>query len=122
MEIMNLTPREKLQLAYELAFFPPRLSEFWREIRENKITERAEITELIKMALCLHLALPESGYASTRALKRLAYYQACSKLFVPETFLINIAAKLNLNVRLEQNRVPGNMVRDIGLPPFTHAH
>jgi hypothetical protein len=121
MEIKNLTAREKLQLAYELAFFPPRLNEFWRSIKDGKLAEENGIAELIRMGLLLHLALPESGYASARALKRLAYYQACSKGFAPETFLKNIASRLGMNMEIEEHYVPGNMIRDIGLPEFSHA-
>ena len=66
----------------------------------------------------LHLALPESGYASVRALKRLAHYQASSKPFGPVAFLTNIAQYLNVDVAPTVAHVPPGMVRDVGLPPF----
>lgn len=30
-----MTPRERLQLSYELALFPPRLNAFWHSIRDG---------------------------------------------------------------------------------------
>ncbi|MGD9781205.1 MAG: hypothetical protein AB7V14_03530 [Kiritimatiellia bacterium] len=112
-----LTPRDQLQFWYELAFFPPRLSEFWGGVKRREI-DRTAAESAIRGALLLHLALPESGYASVRALKRLAEYQARSKPFAPVSFLKNIAKKLNLDVAPRADHVPPEMVRDVGLPPF----
>ncbi len=109
--------REELQFLYELAFFPPRLSEFWIRVKRSEI-ERDAAAEAIRGALLLHLALPESGYASVRALKRLAHYQASSKPFGPVAFLTNIAQYLNVDVAPTVAHVPPGMVRDVGLPPF----
>ena len=113
----NLTSREQLQFLYELAFFPPRLSEFWGRVKSGAI-DRDSAEQAIRGALRLHLALPESGYASARALKRLAHYQACSKAFVPVAFLTNIARQMGLDASPVEDHVPPGMVRDIGLPPF----
>ena len=113
----SLTSREELQFLYELAFYPPRLSEFWGRVKKAEI-DRDSAARSIRGALLLHLALPESGYASVRALKRLAHYQACSKPFVPVSFLTNIAKQLGLDVAPAADHVPSGMVRDIGLPPF----
>ncbi|HOU21242.1 MAG: hypothetical protein KBC66_05895 [Kiritimatiellae bacterium] len=113
----SMTPREQLQYWYELAFFPPRLDEFWGQVKRGAIGREAA-AEAIRGALLLHLALPESGYASVRALKRLAQYQASSKPFAPVTFLNNIARYLQVQVTPDVDHVPPGMVRDIGLPPF----
>ena len=113
----NMTSREQLQFLYELAFFPPRLSEFWGRVKRSEI-DRDTAARDIRGALQLHLALPESGYASVRALKRLAHYQACSKPFVPVAFLTNIARHLGVDAAPGADHVPPGMVRDIGLPPF----
>ena len=113
----NITPREELQFLYELAFYPPRLSEFWGRVKKAEI-DRDSAARAIRGALSLHLALPESGYASVRALQRLALYQASSKPFVPVAFLTNIAKQLGLDVAPAADHVPPGMVRDIGLPPF----
>ena len=121
MVITGLNPREKLQLSYELAFYPPRLSEFWMLIKKGELTDKTAIADLIQSSLLLHRALPETGFSSTRALRRLAHNQACSKSFVPETFLKNIAKKLGLTIEIKVDRVPGSMIRDIGLPPFAHS-
>lgn len=86
MDILKLAPRERLQYLYELAFFPPRLSEFWMQVKKAEM-DRGSAAEAIRGALLLHLALPERGYSPTRALQRLAHYQAISKPFVPVTFL-----------------------------------
>jgi hypothetical protein len=54
-----MRPREKLQLCYELAFFPPRLNELWNEIRSGEIKNLKETAELLDTALLLH-----SGHCS----------------------------------------------------------
>ena len=71
-----MNSREKLQYCYELAFFSPRLNEAWRRLKAGEISDRDELGELLDMALLLHQALPSDGYASQRALNRLALYQA----------------------------------------------
>jgi len=76
LEGQAMTPREKLQLSYEITFFPPRLNELWARIRAGTIENNEETAELLDTALLLHQALPESGYPSQRALARLAQYQA----------------------------------------------
>ena len=59
-----MTPREKLQMAYELAFYPPALHRVWNLIKNNAVDDLSEISSLVDMALSLHQALPEKGYAS----------------------------------------------------------
>ncbi len=120
MDAQPLNPRDQLQFLYELAFYPPRLSEFWNQVKKAQI-DRFSATEAIRGALLLHLALPERGYASLRALKRLAHYQASSRPFLPITFLKNIAKWLEVDVVLNAEVVPPDMIRDIGLPPFCHS-
>ncbi|MCK5675484.1 MAG: hypothetical protein KAH99_00550 [Verrucomicrobia bacterium] len=111
-----MTAREKLQYSYELAFYPPRLNAAWQRIKNGE--EMEGIRELLDTALLLHQALPESGFASQRALQRLALYQAKSRAFGMVAFLKNIRSTLGCP-ELEQHVVPGNLVRDIGLPPFS---
>ena len=111
-----MTPREKLQYCYELAFFPPRLNQVWQQIKRGN--QEDNISELLDTALLLHQALPEKGYASQRALQRLAIYQAKSRAFGMVTFLKNIRKHLGCS-ELKQHVVPGELVRDIGLPPFS---
>ena len=115
-----MRPREKLQLCYELAFFPPRLNELWNRIRSGKIENLEETAELLDTALLLHRALPESGYASQRALLRLARYQAQARAFGMGGFLRAIRSHLG-PVRPIPPTVPGALVRDIGLPPFDRS-
>jgi hypothetical protein len=111
-----MTPREKLQYSYELAFYPPRLNAAWQQIKKGEKKEGME--ELLDTALLLHQALPESGFPSQRALQRLALYQAKSRAFGMVSFLKNIRKKLGCQ-DLQQHVVPANLVRDIGLPPFS---
>ena len=69
-----MTPRERLQLVYELAFYPPTLHRFWNELRKQVEFDQNDARELLSDALSLHLALPEKGFQSNRALKRVALY------------------------------------------------
>jgi hypothetical protein len=113
-----MTPRERIQTAYELAFFPPRLHRLWSEIKKSDSCD-LETIELLKMALSLHQMLPEQGYSSFRALKRVALCQANARLFGTVTFLRNILAFLNVEYS-PPTEVPGKWIRDIGLPEFRH--
>jgi len=113
-----MTPREKLQRAYELAFHPPTLDRTWGQIKRDEVADPDALVELLKMALDLHQALPESGYASHRALQRLALYQANSRQFGTVRFLRNILKRLGVETTFPHGTVPGHMIRDIGLPPF----
>lgn len=112
-----MSPRAKLQTAYELAFHPPRLHRAWRELQQNPSTGAGELGELLDQAWLLHQALPEDGYASQRALNRLALYQAKARAFGMVTFLANLR-KFCSRPDIGTHVVPGNLVRDIGLPPL----
>lgn len=115
-----MTSRKKLQYCYELAFFPPRLNEAWNKIKSNSVSDIESLGEMLDTAMLLHLALPSKGYASQRALNRLALYQAKSRAFGTVQFLRNLRKYLGRG-ELNQSEMPGNLVRDIGLPEFTHA-
>lgn len=113
-----MTPREKLQFAYELAFFPPRLNELWGSIRKGRMAaDDPMIHGALDDAARLHLALPEKGYASQRALERLAIYQARSRAYGMPGFVRAVREKLGLP-QIPETRVPGHLVRDIALPAF----
>ncbi|MDY0165220.1 MAG: hypothetical protein RBS80_01665 [Thermoguttaceae bacterium] len=111
--------RAKLQYCYELAFHPPRLNEVWRRLKAGEVSDVAALGEMLDAALLLHQALPSEGYASQRALTRLALYQAKARAFGTVRFLENLRRRLGRDP-LEQTVVPGWMVRDIGLPPLCH--
>lgn len=115
-----MTPREKIQLGYELAFFPPALNALWGRLRHHSILEDTAIGEALDMAALLHLALPESGYASQRAIQRLALYQARSRAFGMPAFVRAVRACLG-RPPLDATVVPGALVRDIALPVFGRA-
>jgi hypothetical protein len=110
--------RAQLQSAYELAFFPPRIHEWWRRAQAGEIAARPEALAVVELAMALHGALPESGYASQRALARLAAYQAGARAFGLPRSLRRLRAALGGSEDGPVARLEGWMVRDIGLPPF----
>ena len=112
-----MTEREKLQICYELAFYPPRLNEAWYQIRHNAVSNPDELGELLDTALLLHQALPEKGFSSQRGLTRLALYQARARAFGMVGFIQRLRQRLN-RPPLAAREVPGCLVRDIGLPPL----
>ncbi len=112
-----MTPREKIQLGYELAFFPPALNALWGRLRHHPVLADAAVGEALDMAALLHLALPEGGYASQRAMQRLAFYQATSRAFGMPAFVRAVRICLG-RPPLDATAVPGSLVRDIALPVF----
>ena len=112
-----MTARERLQKVYELAFYPPSLFAFWREVQRADNAARGPAGELLDDALLLHQALPASGYASQRALTRLALYQARARAF-------GLVGRLELYRQrlgrppLAAHTIPPGMVRDLALPPL----
>ena len=113
-----MTGRERLQYSYELAFYPPRLNQVWRQIKQNAVADPEELGRMLDAALQLHGALPDAGYASQRALNRLALYQAKARAFRTVSFLRNLRRELGREP-LPLAEVPGALVRDIGLPPLS---
>ena len=113
-----MTPRDKIQRAYELAFFPPRVHTLWNLMKKGDLPDREMWIELVDMAISLHLALPQTGYSSPAALHRLAFYQAQSRGFAMPRCLYNIRKKLGSPGEPPSGCVPGHLVRDIGLPEF----
>jgi hypothetical protein len=110
-----MTPREKLQYCYELAFYPPRLQVLWYHIKTGALPASPELRAALDTALLLHQTLPEGGYGSQRALERLAGYQARARAFGNVRFLRNIRRTVGCKP-LDLHEVPGHLVRDIGLP------
>ena len=76
---------------------------------------------MLRAALSLHSALPETGFQSQRALKRVAGYQASAKAFGTESFIKNIARQLELDIQPKTDKIPPGMIRDIKLPEFSHG-
>ena len=110
-----MTPRERIQLAYELAFFPPRMNGLWNRVRDGKTVTDDEAKALDDAAL-LHLALPEDCN-SQRALERLALFQAKSRAFGMPAFIRNVRKRMG-RPALSAAAVPARLVRDIALPPL----
>ena len=115
-----MTPREKLEHAYYLAFYPPELNKVWHQIKTDSVGNPDELGILLDMALLLHQALPEKGFASQRALNRLALYQAKARAFGMVRFLKNIRKKMG-RMPISAQVVPPHMVRDVGLPHLSHG-
>ena len=112
-----MTPRETLQMAYELAFHPARLNAAWNEWERNRITDLAALRQGVDWALALHQRLPEAPAVSGRALRRLARYQAAARLYRLPTMLRRFRQRLGGTGEIPEE-VPAWMVRDIGLPVF----
>ena len=112
-----MTPRAKLQAAYELAFRPVQLNATWNEWEKGAIVDLAELRLLVDWALTLHQRLPEAPAVAARALHRLARYQATSRLYRMPSALRRFRERLGA-VEPLVDEVPAWMVRDIALPPF----
>lgn len=110
-----MTPREKLQLSYELAFFPPRLNYFTGRLRTASYTVDSDFLDALDDAWRLHLALPSKGYGSQRALERLAIYQARSRAYRMPDFIDAVRQKIG-RPTLSETQVPCRLVRDIAIP------
>ena len=112
-----MTPRQQLQMAYELAFHPARLNAAWNEWEKGLVSDLALLRQLLDWALALHQRLPEAPAVSGRALRRLARYQATARLYRLPTMVRALRAKLGAAGEVPEE-VPAWMVRDIGLPVF----
>ena len=112
-----MTPRERLQLAYELAFCPWRLNGKWRGWVADPASADPDELRALDDAARLHLPLPQRPVSSTRALYRLARFQAESCEYRMRTFIGNVRRALN-RVELSETEVPVGMVRDVALPQF----
>jgi hypothetical protein len=121
MEWTEMTAREKIQLSYEFAFFPPRLNQFCGELRKGIGDISTGFLEALDDALLLHQALPSRGYGSQRALERLAIYQARSRAYAMPDFIQAVRQKMG-RPPLTAKEVPGRLVRDIALPVFGQNH
>ena len=110
-----MSPRDRIQFAYELAFFPPRLNGLWNRIRDGGTVSEDEVKALDDAAL-LQLTLPEN-YHSQRALERLAFFQAKSRAYGMPAFIRGVRKRLG-RPALPDTAVPSRLVRDIALPPL----
>ena len=112
-----MTPRERLQLAYELAFCPWRLNGKWRAwVADPASADPAELKALDDAAR-LHLQLPQQPVSSRRALYRLARFQAESCAYRMRSFIGNVRRVLN-RPELTESEVPLGLVREVALPRF----
>lgn len=112
-----MTPRERLQLAYEFAFCPWRLNGRWRAWIANPSSADPDELRALDDAARLHLQLPQRPVSSPRALYRLARFQAESCECRMRTFVGNVRRALKRS-ELSEVEVPVGMVRDVVLPTF----
>lgn len=112
-----MTPRERLQLAYEFAFCPWRLNGRWREWLAAPGQADADELRALDDAARLHLPLPEARVSSPRALLRLARFQAESCETNMRTFVRNVRMALK-RPEIVEAEVPVSLVRDVALPRF----
>ena len=112
-----MTPRQRLALAYELAFHPARSNAAWNDWDRDVVDQPSDLKEAVEWALILHQRLPEAPSVNGRALHRLAHYQATARLYRMPTMLRRFRRVLGLCAPVPEE-VPAWMVRDITLPPF----
>jgi hypothetical protein len=115
-----MTAREQLQRAYELAFHPALLNAVWNEWERGHVEDLNELRSLVNQALTLHQRLPEAPAVTGRALRRLALYQASSRLYRLPTMLRRFRERLDEHSQIPEE-VPAWMVRDIQVPPFARS-
>lgn len=107
-----MTARERLQMAYEFAFNPKMLHAKWHGWLKDPAHADPEELQALDDAARLHLPLPESTFASSRALLRLATYQAAACDYRMRTFITALRRRLGRS-ELTEREVPVGMVRDV---------
>jgi hypothetical protein len=112
-----MSPREKLHRAYALAFRPDQLHAAWNDWEKQTGIPPNELRQIVDWAVALQQRLPEAPDVSTRALLRLARYQAISRVYRLPTMLRRFQQKLGGSTPVPEH-VPAWMVRDVALPPF----
>ena len=113
----EMTPRERLQLAYEYAFCPWRLNQRWRGWLANPAAADADELRALDDAARLYLPLPQRPVSSKRALYRLAAYQAGGCEHRMRLFIGNVRRALG-RPSITESEVPVGLVRDAILPRF----
>ena len=112
-----MTARERLQLAYEIAFLPRRLNGLWRVWKTCPSAIPEDQLKALDEAAMLHLQLPEGNGAPIGARYRLALYQAGASDYHMRTFIANVRRRLH-RPELTMTSVPPGMVRDVILPKY----
>ena len=90
--------------------------ELQRMLQKSLLIHADELRALDEAAM-LHLPLLQGGYASVRALYRLAAYQAGSCDYGMRGFIDNVRRRLN-RPALAVTEVPSGMVKDVVLPKY----
>jgi hypothetical protein len=116
-----MTAREQLRLAYELAFHSARLNAVWNDWEQQRIPDLSALRAVVEWALMLHQRLPEAPAVSGRAVRRLARYQASSRLYRLHSMLRRFRQKIGSTGEIPEE-VPAWMVRDIALPVLGRSY
>jgi hypothetical protein len=112
-----MTPRERQQLAYEIAFTPFRLDGLWRSWRKDiGAVDPDELLALDEAAM-LHLPLPEGAGATSNAVYRLALYQAGAAPYSMRRYISNVRRCLN-RPQITAVEVPVELLADVALPDY----
>jgi len=116
-----MTPRERLQLAYEYAFCPWRLNQRWRQWLAAPSEADADELRSLDDAARLYLPLPQRPVSSKRALYRLATLQAGGCEHRMRVFIGNVRRALG-RPPIGEEEVPVGLVRDVALPRFVRRN
>jgi len=112
-----MTPRERLQLAYEYAFCPWRLNQRWRQWLAAPLDADVDELRSLDDAARLYLPLPQCPVSSKHALYRLAAYQAGGCEHRMRIFIGNVRRALG-RPPIEESEIPVGLIRDVALPRF----
>jgi hypothetical protein len=112
-----MTPRERQQLAYEIAFTPFRLDGLWRSWRADPCVSDPDELRALDEAAMLHLPLPEGSAAVSSAVCRLALYQAGAAPYAMRTYITNVRRHLG-RPPIKEKEVPLQLIADVALPDY----
>ncbi len=115
-----MSPREQLQGAYELAFQPARLHAAWNDWEKHRTPDPSSLQPMLDWAVTLHQRLPEAPGVAGRALRRLARYQAASRLYRLPTMLRRFRQRLGATEPIP-DEIPPWMVRDIAVAVLSRS-
>lgn len=112
-----MTPRERQQLAYELAFLPERLNGMWRKWDEARPAVDPDELKALDEAAMLHLPLPEGNAFASNAVYRVALYQAGAAPYGMRTFIANVRKRLG-RPALDAREIPPSLLAEVALPGY----
>lgn len=112
-----MTPRERQQLAYELAFLPERLNGMWRKWDADPSVADSDELKALDEASMLHLPFPEGRVFESNSIYRIALYQAGAAPYGMRTFIDNVRSRLG-RPKLAVREIPAYLLADVALPGY----